>query len=218
MRVISFDLDGTLISSDFVNCVWLEKIPLLYAEQNGMSIEKAKSFIYSEYEKIGDGRLEWYNIGYWLKFFDIDAEYMEIFKMCRNKLHLYEDAKKILNDLDEDAIIISNAAREFIEYEIMELGIEGKFSYIFSAVSDFDRVKKDGEVYTMICNKIGVDSQDMYHVGDNFEFDYVAAKKAGINAYYLDRSGNVEGEHVVHSLIDFYEEVKKYEKSNKVYG
>jgi len=209
MRVISFDLDGTLVSSDFVNCVWLEKIPAIYAEKNEIELERAKKFVYGEYEKIGDVRLEWYDIKYWLDFFNLNIDYVDIFNMCNDKLYLYEDAKKVLNNLDEKAIIISNAAKEFIEYEMKKLGIENKFCYIFSAVSDFKKVKKDGEVYSLACEKMGIRPEDLHHVGDNFEFDYLAALKAGVNAYYLDRTGSGKGEHVVYSLLDFYEKVVK---------
>ena len=71
MKILSFDLDGTIITKKFVDTVWLEGLPKLYAEKNGLSLRKAKEYIFSEYEKIGDGRIEWYDIKYWFKKFNL---------------------------------------------------------------------------------------------------------------------------------------------------
>jgi len=210
MRIISFDLDGTLVSSDFVNEVWLEKIPEIYAKENGISIKDAKEYIEKEYLKIGERNLEWYDIKYWLKKFNLNHSYKEIFEECRNKLKLYPEVEWVLNKLkNKYLIIISNAAREFIEFEVSELNLKSKFKKIFSSVSDFGRVKKDGDVYKKICKFLEIECNKMIHIGDNLEFDYMAAKQAGIEAFYLDRKSMKRGEYVVRNLKEFYEKIKR---------
>ncbi|MHC1599567.1 MAG: hypothetical protein ACXQS5_01925, partial [Candidatus Methanospirareceae archaeon] len=62
IKVVSFDVDGTLVSQGFADCVWLQGIPQAYAEKEGLSFEQAFEFVKSEYDKIGDNRIEWYNI------------------------------------------------------------------------------------------------------------------------------------------------------------
>ena len=210
MNVISFDLDGTLVKMDFVDAVWLEEIPREYAKRNGMSFEEAKRYIEEEYLKIGPEAIEWYDINYWLNKFNLKMDYKEIFKKCRNKLEVYDDALKALEMMKErNLIIISNAAIEFIEFEMNELGLKKYFSHVFSAVSHFNKTKKDSDVYRKVCKKIGIECDDLIHVGDNYEFDYIAAKNAGARAYYLDRHENENGSHVVYSLVEFAEKVMK---------
>ena len=58
IKVISFDLEGTLVTPDFSQAVWHEGIPSLYASQNGIGIKEAKAIVLREYEKVGDQRKE----------------------------------------------------------------------------------------------------------------------------------------------------------------
>jgi len=61
----------------------------------------------------------------------------------RNEVHIYEEVEHVLSVLKEagyELIISSNAAREFIDFQIAP--IKGFFSHIFSATSDFGEVKK----------------------------------------------------------------------------
>ena len=51
----------------------------------------------------------------------------------------------------------------------------------------------------------------MAHVGDSPRFDYEVAKKAGMNAYHLDRTGGSEGANVVRDLNEFEERLKNLE-------
>ncbi len=208
-KIISFDLDGTLVTMDYVDAVWLEKIPQLYAEKYGISYDEAKRVVEKEYLKIGPEALEWYDIKYWIKKFDLGTSWKDILLSCKDKLKLYPEVKEVLERLSEEnqLIIISNAANEFIEIEMEALGLKKYFSAIFSAVSNFGKTKKDKEVYEKVCNELGANKDKIIHVGDNYEFDYLAAKQAGIKAYYLDRKGNMNGSYVVRDLKEFEEKI-----------
>jgi putative hydrolase of the HAD superfamily len=57
-----------------------------------------------------------------------------------------------------------------------------------------------------------VDPLNTIHVGDHYDFDYVAPKKLGIKAYYLDRDGaKPKGGFVVKNLSEFSTQLKKNE-------
>ena len=208
-KIISFDLDGTLVTMDFVDAVWLEKIPQLYANKYDISFEEAKREVEKEYLKIGPEALEWYDIKYWIEKFDLKASWKEILLSCKDKLKLYPEVKEVIERLarDRQLIIISNAANEFIEIEMETLGLKKYFASIFSAVSNFGKTKKDKEVYEMVCYEMGIEKDGIVHIGDNYEFDYLAAKQAGIEAYYLDRKGNMNGSHVVKNLKEFEKKI-----------
>jgi len=212
VKVVSFDMDGTLIRKDYVEHVWLEAIPELYARKNGMEIEDAKEYVMNEYLKVGEAAIEWYDIKYWLKKFEIDCDWRELLESHAYMLKLYPEVNEVLENLrgEHKLIIISNAAHEFIEVESRVLGLNKKFKHIFSAVTDFGNTKKSSDIYQKICGILGIENEEMVHVGDNYEFDYVAPSKAGIRAFYLDRDGSMgsNGENVVKNLKEFEERVK----------
>ena len=49
--------------------VWNHGVPEVFARRYGISFDEAKVRTRKEYESLGDGRLEWYDIEYWLRRF-----------------------------------------------------------------------------------------------------------------------------------------------------
>ncbi|RLI15988.1 HAD family hydrolase, partial [Candidatus Bathyarchaeota archaeon] len=67
LEVVSFDMEGTLITPRFSELIWEYDIPRLYAEQHGLTLEEARRRVFEEYMEIGDERPEWYDIEYWFR-------------------------------------------------------------------------------------------------------------------------------------------------------
>jgi putative hydrolase of the HAD superfamily len=44
-KIVSFDMDGTLVNPEFTDWVWLHGIPTLYAEKTGLPFKKAKHYV-----------------------------------------------------------------------------------------------------------------------------------------------------------------------------
>jgi putative hydrolase of the HAD superfamily len=63
-------------------------------------------------------------------------------------------------------------------------------------------VKKTAEFYQQVCDILNVDPQEIVHVGDHYDFDYLVPRRLGMQAFYLDRSGERVGEFVLHNLKD----------------
>ncbi|HUV79635.1 MAG TPA: HAD family hydrolase [Candidatus Bathyarchaeia archaeon] len=189
IKVVSFDVDGTLVSPGFVDCVWLQGIPKAYAETEGLSFEHAFEYVKSEYDNIGEHRIEWYNIDYWLRKFGLDIPYETLFKKYEDEIMIYEEVEGVLTVLEEegyDLILSSNAATEFIEFQIEP--IKRFFSHVFSATSDFGEVKKTNGFFARVCEILAVKPQAVVHTGDHWVFDFLNPRKIGITAYYLDRA------------------------------
>jgi len=66
------------------------------------------------------------------------------------------------------------------------------------------------EIYLKICQILNVSPTRVLHIGDHWEFDYIEASKAGLNAIFLDRSNNKKGEFIVNNL----KEVESIIKNN----
>jgi HAD superfamily hydrolase (TIGR01549 family) len=202
IKVISFDLDGTLVGPEFNEWVWGVGIPQLFAEKRGIPFDEAKELVEGEYRRVGDGSLEWYDIKYWFNFFQLDGNWKPLLNRFSQRIKIYPEVLKVLKDLSchYRLIIISNAAREFIDIEVEVAELRGYFSRIFSATSDFGQVKKTAEFYGNICQLLLIGTQEMVHVGDHWEFDYLVPKGLGIQALHIDRSGNRRGDDVIRNL------------------
>ena len=124
-----------------------------------------------------------------------------------DRIKIYPDVNPLLNRLKGKfrLILTSNAGREFIDVEMEATGLDRYFSQIFSATSDFQEVKKTPFLYHRICEILKIQPGEMIHVGDHYEFDYLIPQALGIQAYYLDRSCQREGDSVLWDLRDLVE-------------
>jgi HAD superfamily hydrolase (TIGR01493 family) len=199
---ISFDLDGTLVDSEFVDLVWLKGIPELYAQKERMDLFRAQEVVINEYNKVGDGVLEWYDIGYWFNHFGLPRKWEDLLEQYSHNVRVYPEVHEVLSQLWEkySLIILSNAAREFIDVEMEKGGLEGYFDQVVSATSDFGMVKKSAKFYQTICEDLNINPQTLIHVGDHWEFDYQIPKRMGIVAYYIDRKDERRGPDSINNL------------------
>ncbi len=203
-KIISFDMDGTLVDPEFTDWVWLRGIPELFAQQRGIPFDEAKALVIKEYQTVGEGAIEWYDIKYWFRRFQFDETWETLMRRYVDKIKTYEDVPPLLEYLKAKypLVLTSNAGREFIHLVMETTGLERYFNRIFSATSDFQVVKKTPHFYQQICDLLGVEPKDLVHVGDHYEFDYLAPQALGIKAFYLDRTGQGNGDSVLFNLRD----------------
>ena len=200
IRIISLDMDGTLMKSRFVDRVWMEGIPALYAERTGMDFQAAKEHVIGEYARVGSDRMEWYDLLYWIEKFGLEIGKDELLQMYEDEVEAYPEVLEVLELLSEryDLVVTSNAAREFIEIELE--GLAEYFREVFSATSDFREVKKSPLVYGAICAQMNARPFEVLHIGDHYHYDYESPIQAGLDALFLDRKGERTGPEVVGDL------------------
>jgi HAD superfamily hydrolase (TIGR01549 family) len=205
IRVISLDMDGTLVNSRFVDKVWMEGMPMLYAEKTGLDFPAAKSYVVGEYMKIGSDHLEWYDLLYWIERFGLEIGKDELLQMYEDEIETYPEVEEVLDLLAESyqLVVTSNAAREFIDIELD--GVSDYFQEIFSATSDFREVKKSPLIYGAVCAQMGVKPFEVLHIGDHYNYDYESPLQAGLDALFLDRMGKRSGSEVVGDLREAVE-------------
>jgi 2-haloalkanoic acid dehalogenase type II len=205
ISTISFDMNGTITQGRFVDLVWGEGIPTLYARRREVSLDKAKEFVFAEYAKVGEQRTDWYDIRYWFRQFGLGEDWTGLLMSFRNEVAPFPEAVEVLEEMAKHyrLVVTSNASRDFMDIELAAAGLDGYFSTLFSCTSDFGEVKKTPEVYARVCQTLSISPQEMAHVGDHPLFDFTAPRQLGIKAFHLDRSATADGDYVVRNLKEF---------------
>ncbi len=201
LKIISFDVDGTLVDLEYNDLIWFKEIPELVAKKKKISFEKSLKFVHEEYTKLGEHNLNWYDINYWISYFGLEISPNKIFEKYESQVQIYPEVIPLLEELRKNFILIVITAmpREFLIPKMKKL--EKYFKFSFSALSDFKELK-NSEIYSKISKALKVHPEQILHIGDHWEFDYLAARKAGMNAIYLDRSNTKKGNFVVNNLTE----------------
>ncbi|OGN95490.1 MAG: hypothetical protein A2Z77_07230 [Chloroflexi bacterium RBG_13_51_36] len=185
--MISFDAEGTLVTPDFSETIWHEAIPALYAQKQGLDFAQAKRRIVEEYSRIGDQRLEWYDIEYWFDYLGLGSS-EPVIQSCLNRIRYYPEAIDVISSLASEykLIVASGTPLELLHLLLQDM--KPYFVRVFSSVSHYKELKSP-DFYLRICAEMGVKPNQVIHVGDNWQFDFLNSRQAGINAFYIDRSG-----------------------------
>ncbi|MBU7014495.1 MAG: HAD family hydrolase [Theionarchaea archaeon] len=215
VRVVSFDVDGTLVDSKFTDCVWWEGIPRLYASRHNTDLDTAKKIVREEYERIGEEDIRWYQLEYWFNRFGLNESPAHLLNSYKHRVSLYKDVIPTLESLSADytLVVASNAHRDFLSLTLSE--IDSYFDCIFSAVSDFNDVRKHEDFYWKMCRVLDITPGDIAHVGDHYKFDYEVPSSMGIHAFYLRRPTQEKKdrdrppEPLITNLKDFENEVRR---------
>ncbi|MGC9117316.1 MAG: HAD family hydrolase, partial [Conexivisphaera sp.] len=201
IRVLSLDLDGTVIDRGFAEHFWMEFIPKLYAELRGIDLADAKRQVYSAYDEVGPGDVRWYMPEYWLNRFGIDADPRALILENTGWMRIYPDAEALLSQLNGEYTVIASTNSARIFAEVYQEALDIRFDFILSCVSDFGIARKNAEFYGRVAEALGVDPREILHVGDDPERDVEAALEAGLEAYLIDRKGcEGRGRHCVDDL------------------
>lgn len=187
IRVVSFDLEGTLVDMTFSDLVWNEGLPRLYALKAGLGFDEAKRLVLNEYARVGEDRVEWYDISYWFRHFELPDDPQHLIDSYRGYVRVYPDAVEALEELSHKyrLIMITNSNRLFVD--VLAQPIIHYFDQVFSTTSEFGLLKRNPETYRKVCEVMGVALFEMVHVGDRLHDDFESPRSVGISAYLLDR-------------------------------
>jgi FMN phosphatase YigB (HAD superfamily) len=201
IEVVSFDMEGTLIPTDFSSLIWETDIPRLYGEKNGLGFEEAKRRIMAEYDTIGQGAPEWYDVDYWFRRLGLDGDWHRLLEERRDTCEPFPEVPGVLERLGKlyRLIVSSNTIRAFLEIQLR--CFPDTFDTVFSAPSDYGGVK-DPPFFRRVGETVGVDLASIVHVGDSARYDFEAAVELG-RSFYLDRDGESAGPNIVNDLEEF---------------
>jgi FMN phosphatase YigB (HAD superfamily) len=187
IELVSFDAEGTLVTPDFSETIWHEAIPALYAQKKGLDFAQAKRSVTEQYDKIGVHRLEWYDIEYWFRCLGLGPS-EPVIRSCLCKISYYPEITEVLSSLGGEykLIVASGTPLELLHCLLRD--VKSYFVRVFSSISHYGQVKNP-DFYLSVCQEMGVNPAQVIHVGDNWQFDFLNARQAGLCAFHIDRSG-----------------------------
>jgi len=116
-----------------------------------------------EYERIGDQKVEWYDIKYWFHKFDLD-DYKPTMEQYQEKVRYYPEVIDMLVSLSKKYTLVasSGSPTEFLHHLLRD--IKPYFHRVFSSISDYQQVKTQ-EFYLSICQILDVAPKQVLHIG-----------------------------------------------------
>ncbi len=185
IKVIIFDLDGTLYADPQVLQKFAEAAYNLFAEVRKIPVEKAEEIIE---ERRGQMKEEkGFTVPYTitLKTLGIPTErwHEANIKYFNPGDYLKQDArlKTTLQNLRENykLAILTNNNEIQTQRILRALGIEKLFTHVFN-YNSFKIIKPDPEVYKRAVEKMEVSFQECLVIGDRLEVDLAPAKELGM--------------------------------------
>ncbi len=196
IKIISFDLQGTLSDSSYSDEFWQELLPLMYSESKVISKEEAKKELQTKFASFGKYDSRYYSVKYWLDELNINStgkkyNFNYIQRKLKHKPKVFQDMLELIKKLKNinnrvKIIIITSTTKEFIN---IELGKHKKLFYkIYSSLDNFNIPGKTPKLYAQIANELQVMPSEILHVGDDYLMDIENAKKAGLKIQFIDSS------------------------------
>ena len=186
IKIISFDIDGTLVHPEYNDIIWHRAIPEMVAEKNNLDLSEASSLVQKEYDRIGEKDYRWYDIKFWIQFFQLGIDYKELLKKYEKEIIVFSDVPSTLEQLFKkyQLITITSMPREFMDIKLKS--IKKYFQRTFSTLSEYKELKNKDAFYH-ISHKLKINPQQILHIGDHEQLDYTAARETGCNVLLIDR-------------------------------
>lgn len=186
IKYLSFDLQGVLSASDFSDSFWLNILPSEYARAHHISIQAAKTMLKKEFAAFGKYDIRYYDDQYWAK--QLGFETLDVLKRAERQPTLHQPLLHLIAHISLPKIIISTTTRVFIDYELGDA--ESLFTKTYSCVDDFSCGGKQPMIYKTIAKQLGVQPNEILHIGDNVEMDITNALSVGLHA--MQWTGNID--------------------------
>lgn len=109
----------------------------------------------------------------------------------RESYRLFDDVADLFSSLTQSGIpvaLITNGATDSQRDKLRVLGIEHWFQAIIIS-GEVGLAKPNPAIFYLAIDRLGVEPESIWHVGDNLLTDVAGAKAAGIGAVWVNRRG-----------------------------
>lgn len=191
---IIFDKDGVLLDSAVNDFLWMDKVRVNAAKKHGIEMDVddamnvAKASSAERVQKLLDSKnASWEQ----LQKIENIVQDSKIRLMQENYITPFPQVETILDNLDVEKAVATNAPRRTAEFTFDHFGLEGHFRIINAPAMDpmpeyFDRRKPSTEMLKSAMDYMNASNPVM--VGDT-KSDIRAAEKAGIDSILVESYG-----------------------------
>jgi len=182
---VLLDLDGTLLDKDFDDHLWQELVPLVYARENGVSIQEAKRILYKEYRKEW-GTLNWNDIDHWSALFGL--EIADLQRSVADRVALHTGVREFLTyvrAMGKPLHMVTNAHPKTLSTKMERIPLDAHFDEVLSAFQ-VGYAKEEIEFWEEAQRRLAFSPETTLLVDDNAEA-LRAAEEYGV-VYVLHKS------------------------------
>ncbi len=213
IKVLIFDMDGTIIDSDQVVIdTWIELIKVFKPKDYKIDIEKLRTYSGPPVIDSCKDCFPEYDPNFILK------EYRNRTKKYYKNLGIFDGCKEIITKLHEDGYklsIVTSKNTERTKDSLRDFDLLHFFDYIVTA-DDVDVGKPNPEGMNKVLNHFNITSDEALAIGDT-GFDFFASKNANIKCILMKMCKRVYQKDIkpyyfVSNYYELYEVIKKHER------
>ena len=179
---VLLDMDGTLLDLHFDSYFWLNYLPQVWADSNGLTLATAKAHISSLMTEHA-GTLNWYCVHFWGDALEVDI--MQLKGHCAHKIAYRPNAEEFLERClkeSNDVRMVTNAHREILNLKIIKTNIDQYFHQLLCS-HEMSYPKEDPQFWVALDEHTPFNPERTLFIDDS-EAVLESARKHGIKHLY----------------------------------
>ena len=205
---VLLDLDGTLLDLHFDNHFWLEYVPVCYARQHGVALEKAHEVLMQRYNQVR-GSLDWYCIEFWTRELGLDIEQLKREVAHKIAVHPFvHDFLQSARRQGKQVVLVTNAHPASLTIKMEKTELVDYFDSIITS-HELGLAKEQDGFWEKLQAVNAYDPQKTLLIDDNHEV-LECAERYGIRhllAIHRPDSKGDEKSHDRYHLLKSFEEI-----------
>jgi putative hydrolase of the HAD superfamily len=205
---VLLDLDGTLLDLHFDNHFWLEYVPVCYARQHGVALEKAHEVLMQRYNQVR-GSLDWYCIEFWTRELGLDIEQLKREVAHKIAVHPFvHDFLQSARTRGKQVVLVTNAHPASLTIKMEKTELVDYFDSIITS-HELGLAKEQDGFWEKLQAVNAYDPQKTLLIDDNHEV-LECAERYGIRhllAIHRPDSKGDEKSHDRYHLLKSFEEI-----------
>jgi len=191
IKVVSFDLDGTLVKREFDYELWYDVLHRFIGKAKNMDSKNAYELAVAHLAQLPEDTRAKYDISYWTKLYNLKSE-KKIVDAVKSEIELFEDYQPAMDDVQASAkriILVTNSTGYVLKKKLAKTGIERDFARVYDVIGIWGLTKDNKTAYEKVLSEEGCKPDEILHVGDSYKSDCLIPREIGIQALFLDREG-----------------------------